>query len=127
VITGASDGIGKEYAHALASNGCNVYLMSRTESKLSRLAEEIQSSYSVSTKILPVDFTLATDETFQHIQMQLNELDSIGILVNNVGINYNAPQSFAEASHSLDDALIKVNISTTTRMTKLILNHMLER
>ena len=58
VITGASDGIGKEYATQLAAKGLNVVLVSRTESKLVALAEEIESKYKVSTKVLAFDVSL---------------------------------------------------------------------
>lgn len=43
VITGATDGIGKAYATALAKKGMSVLLISRTESKLKAVKEEIDS------------------------------------------------------------------------------------
>ncbi len=41
VVTGATDGIGKEYAKAFAQKGFNVLLISRTENKLKETADEI--------------------------------------------------------------------------------------
>ena len=41
VVTGATDGIGKEYARQLAALGINIVLISRTESKLQTVAKEI--------------------------------------------------------------------------------------
>jgi 17beta-estradiol 17-dehydrogenase / very-long-chain 3-oxoacyl-CoA reductase len=41
VVTGATDGIGKEYAKELARHGMNIVLISRTESKLIVVAKEI--------------------------------------------------------------------------------------
>lgn len=41
VVTGSTDGIGKQYARELASNGMNIVLISRTESKLDQVAKEI--------------------------------------------------------------------------------------
>ena len=54
LITGASDGIGKEFALALAAKGYNLVLVSRTESKLTSLASDISSKYGpkISTKVL---------------------------------------------------------------------------
>ena len=46
MITGATDGIGLEYAKQLASKGYNLFLLSRTEEKLERVAEELQETYS---------------------------------------------------------------------------------
>ena len=40
-MTGATDGIGKEYAIRLASYGINIVLISRTQSKLEQVAAEI--------------------------------------------------------------------------------------
>lgn len=41
VVTGSTDGIGRQYARELASNGMNIVLISRTKSKLQKVAEEI--------------------------------------------------------------------------------------
>lgn len=41
VITGSTDGIGRQYAFELASRGINIILISRTESKLVKVANEI--------------------------------------------------------------------------------------
>lgn len=47
VVTGATDGIGKEYARQLARLGINIVLISRTESKLQAVAREIGRTLSV--------------------------------------------------------------------------------
>ena len=57
VITGASDGIGKEYALQLASRGLNIVLISRTKAKLERVENEIKEQYNVLTKIICFDFS----------------------------------------------------------------------
>lgn len=41
MVTGSTDGIGKEYAKELAKQGLNIVLISRTESKLAVVAKEI--------------------------------------------------------------------------------------
>jgi len=41
IVTGATDGIGKEYARELARLGMNIILMSRSMDKLTRVAQEI--------------------------------------------------------------------------------------
>lgn len=47
VVTGATDGIGKEYARQLARLGINIVLISRTESKLQAVAREIGRTLSM--------------------------------------------------------------------------------
>ena len=57
MITGASDGLGKEYAFQLARKGWNLLLVSRTEAKLKALASELEKKYAgVQTKVLAMDF-----------------------------------------------------------------------
>lgn len=50
VITGSTDGIGKEYAKELAKRGINIVLISRTESKLIEVANEIGKSFGDSNQ-----------------------------------------------------------------------------
>ena len=45
VVTGASDGIGKQFSIILASKGFNIVLISRTQSKLENVSKEIQALY----------------------------------------------------------------------------------
>ena len=54
VITGASDGIGLEYAKQLAAKGYSLLLLSRTEDKLKRIAAEIQQQYPQAKKVFVV-------------------------------------------------------------------------
>lgn len=44
MITGSTDGIGKEFAHQLALKGFNIILVSRTMNKLEAVADEIRMS-----------------------------------------------------------------------------------
>jgi len=57
VVTGATDGIGKAYAYELAKRGMNVFLLSRTQSKLDEVASEIGSKFKVKTQVMAIDFS----------------------------------------------------------------------
>lgn len=52
IVTGSSDGIGLEYARQLAKRGFNLLLISRTESKLRKLQEELREKYSIDVSFL---------------------------------------------------------------------------
>ncbi|XP_061756446.1 17-beta-hydroxysteroid dehydrogenase type 3 isoform X2 [Nerophis ophidion] len=94
VVTGASEGIGREYAFALAEQGMNVVIMSRTKATLEQLAKEIGEATSRTVKVLVADFT--EDKVFGDIEEQLKDLN-IGVLVNNVGmLPSNVPKRFLE-------------------------------
>lgn len=56
VVTGGSDGIGKAFCFALAKEGFNIAIVSRTESKMNDVCSELQSKYGVLTKIIQADF-----------------------------------------------------------------------
>nr|XP_025036710.1 very-long-chain 3-oxoacyl-CoA reductase-like [Pelodiscus sinensis] len=86
VVTGATSGIGKAYAHELAKRGLNVVLISRSMPKLKQVAAEIEEQHGRSTRVVEADFTQGS-EIYASIDAALQGLE-IGILVNNVGMTY---------------------------------------
>jgi short-subunit dehydrogenase len=83
VVTGASSGIGEAFARRLAEIGMNVVLVALSEDRLRKLAEDFQSRYSVSTRVVPVD--LSQDGFLPAIEQATEDLQ-VGLLVNNAGI-----------------------------------------
>lgn len=57
VVTGATDGLGKAFAKALAEKGLDIVLVSRSMSKLKDVAAEIKQKYGVETRIVEADLT----------------------------------------------------------------------
>eukprot|EP00759_Apiculatamorpha_spiralis_P030509 PhF_6_TR32169/c0_g1_i3/m.47733/K10251/HSD17B12, KAR, IFA38; 17beta-estradiol 17-dehydrogenase / very-long-chain 3-oxoacyl-CoA reductase len=127
VVTGASDGIGKGFAIQLAKRGVNVCLVSRTKSKLDDVAAEIAKlNRSVETKTIAFDFSTATKGQYDALLKDLAGLD-IGILVNNVGINYEYPEFFVNSTSEQNDSLVRVNIDAANTMTLGLLGRLNER
>jgi len=127
VITGASDGIGKAYAFELAKRGFNIFLISRTLSKLNAVAEEIENKYKVETRVKSVDFFKAGDAEFDEIQAEIDELGQVGILVNNVGTNYPFPSKLLDQDAETDSNIVNVNITVQNKMTRIVLPKMKEQ
>lgn len=79
IVTGASDGIGKQYAFELAKEGFSIILVGRDEQKLNAVAKEIQDTLQnkVFTQIVVFDFaTLATPESVQVLESKLDAVVS---------------------------------------------------
>ncbi|KAF2188578.1 NAD(P)-binding protein [Zopfia rhizophila CBS 207.26] len=128
LITGASDGIGKEFALALASKGYNLILVSRTESKLESLASDIASKHGgkISTKILAMDFARNDDIDYGRLKKLVEGLD-ISILINNVGLSHSIPVPFVETPQKEMRDIIMINCMATLRVTQLIAPGMISR
>ena len=125
VVTGATDGIGKEYAKQLAGEGLNVVLISRSKEKLEAVACEIRSLSQVETLTIVYDFT--DIEGFEALGEILNGLD-IGILINNVGMAYGRPLKMLHQCNidKLSD-IMKVNTFSVLHMTHMIQKGMMKR
>ena len=130
VVTGATDGIGKAAAWHLARRGLNVLLVSRTQSKLDETKTEISEKFpTVSVKTCQVDFSNFDAESQKRVSQVLADLGDGGlaILVNNVGISYDFPMLFHELSEDRVLDMIRLNIDSTTYMTRIALNLMKDR
>lgn len=133
IVTGATDGIGKATAFELAKRGINVVLISRSEDKLIQTCKEIEEKYKtdindISTKYLVIDYMNFNKENQQQVKDLVDELNNdLSILVNNVGISYEFPEYFHELTDERVEALIKLNIDSTTYMTRICLPAMLKR
>jgi 17beta-estradiol 17-dehydrogenase / very-long-chain 3-oxoacyl-CoA reductase len=127
LITGASDGIGKEYALQLAAKGYNILLVSRTQSKLLELSREIQGKYEVEVKNLAMDFAANRDKDYTALKKLIDEVNDISILVNNVGLSHAMPVPFAETAEQEMRDIITINCTGTLRVTQLVVPLMIKR
>lgn len=129
VITGATDGIGKALCFEFAKKGMNIFLISRTESKLQATAKEIKDTFGngIQTKYLPIDFGKFDENARDKVKEELNSLPDIGILVNNVGMSYPFPLFFHELTDEDVKGMLELNITSTTFMSKIILPFMVEK
>ena len=126
VITGASDGLGKEYALALSKAGYSTLLISRTASKLDAVATEIKQKFNTPTRTLAIDFALNRDDDYARLQDVVTGLD-ISILINNVGVSHSIPVPFTETPEAEMETIVMVNCMATLRITRLIAPGMVDR
>ncbi|XP_058802267.1 hydroxysteroid dehydrogenase-like protein 1 [Phymastichus coffea] len=123
VVTGSTDGVGKEYAKELAKRNVNIVLISRTLEKLKKVKTEIEIlNPNVQVKIIQADFSIGKAE-IDKIEAQLADIP-IGILVNNVGKITEYPMYFGEISKNELWETININITAATLMTRLVIDQM---
>ena len=123
LVTGASSGIGLEFARQLAALGLNIVMVARRKSKLEDLSNEIgQRHPSINTRIIVAD--LSKKESIATTNEQTKDLD-IGLLVNNAGVEIFG--SFFNTRMDKHENCIAVNISACVALTHLYGPRLMER
>lgn len=119
-VTGASSGIGKEFALLLAREKCHLILVARRKELLVTLKEEIESSTSSQVTIIVAD--LSKQNHVHSLVKSLLESD-IDILINNAGFGEFA--SFESAKHVED--MIAVNVMSLTLLSRGVVPHLIKK
>lgn len=119
VVTGASDGIGKEYARQMAKRGFNLVLISRTLSKLESLQSEFEKEYKVQVRILAIDISQDSAENYSKIQQTCTGIP-ITVLINNVGQSHSIPVPFLETMDDEMRSIITINTTATLKITQIV-------
>jgi uncharacterized protein len=112
VVTGASDGIGRAYAEALAEKGFNVVLVARRERELEALAAELRTKHHVECKVIPADLSIAAHrEAVTHA----TESHDVGLLVCAAG--FGTSGAFVDNSHDDEINMIDVNCAALASLS----------
>jgi len=82
VVTGASSGIGLEFARQIATSGINLVLVSRRAEALQKVGEELKRHHGVAYRVIEADLSLPGAELA--VTEQTQDLD-IGLLISNAG------------------------------------------
>ncbi|KAL9600591.1 MAG: hypothetical protein Q9179_003164 [Wetmoreana sp. 5 TL-2023] len=130
VITGASDGLGKEFALHLSRTPFNLLLISRTQSKLDALASQIHSSNpNITVRTLAFDFSTshASSSSGEKLKSAIAGLDDIAVLINNVGKSHDIPVPFVETEEQEMRDIININCHGTLAMTSLVAPRMVRQ
>jgi NAD(P)-dependent dehydrogenase (short-subunit alcohol dehydrogenase family) len=119
LVTGASRGIGRGCALALADAGADIALMGRNRPDLEAAAGEIEAT-GRRAHILACDVTQLTS-----LHAALDRLPRIDILVNNAGAN--VPQAFFDVDEATFDRLFMLNLKATFFLTQEVARRMKQK
>ncbi|OXB11618.1 3-ketoacyl-ACP reductase [Flavobacterium plurextorum] len=123
LITGAGKGIGKAIAIALAKEGVNVILVSRTQADVDQLADET-TNLGVKSLALSADVS-DINSINTAVEKALAEFKHIDILINSAGIA--SFGKFLDLEPSAFEKIIQVNLMGTYYATRAVIPNMIER
>jgi uncharacterized protein len=124
LITGASFGIGLEFARIFAREGYSLVLVARSADRLRQLASELEKNHGTRSLILATDLTEPGASAYVLDQTTRAGIE-VDVLVNNAGFG----QYGMFAENDLEECLrqIQLNVTTLTHLTRLYLPGMIDR
>lgn len=124
LITGASSGIGAEFARQLAARGMHLILSARREPLLNELAQELHTAHGTKTEIIPANLS-DPQEPARLVAEVEKRGRTVELLVNNAGFGNVGEIETTDVAKIMD--LIQVNISALTDLTYRILPGLMQR
>src|SRR5689334_18467385 len=122
-ITGASAGIGTEFAKQLARRGYNLLLIARRRDRLEALAEELVAAHGITAAVMTADLGLEDD--IDRVAERLRGSAELSLLVNNAG--FGTKGRFWESPLDSQAQMHRVHIDAILRVTHAALGGMVNR
>lgn len=124
LVTGASSGIGEQFARQLAEKGSHLVLVARSKSKLDSLARELGSKHGIQAQSIALDLSKesAPSELYEQLKQLKLEID---LLINNAGFATHG--LFDELSGERQHEEVMLNVAAVVSLTHLLLPSMLRR
>ncbi len=122
VITGASGGIGADFARILAAKKMNLFLVARRKDQLEAFAATLKALYGIQVETLSLDLSLPDSSEILFHEATKN--GTVDFLINNAGIG--PWKKFTEAPLEDHKKIMQLNMVTLTTSTYLFSRHMLE-
>lgn len=124
LVTGASSGIGAEFARRMAAEGLDVVLVARREDKLRELAAKLEADHSITAHVLAMDLT--SPDGAQDIKAALDEKGvEVGVLINNAG--FGTYGLFHDLDPAGETRMVDLNCRTPVALTSAFAPGMIER
>lgn len=121
LITGASAGLGVEFARQLARRRADLVLVARSADALESVAAELRSEYGIAVEIIVADLSVAAD--VDRVADRLRDAsDPVDLLINNAG--FGLPLQFAD--NDIDDEVrhLRLHVEASMRLMHAALGSM---
>ena len=118
-ITGASSGIGQEFARRYAQMGCLLILTARRRDRLEALAAELKQKYGTLCHIRPAD--LSSEEDCARLLKEMDK-ERVDIFINNAG--FGVCGSILETDPAREEEMVKVNVCAMRRLFQYAVRRM---
>jgi short-subunit dehydrogenase len=118
LVTGASSGIGKEFARIHAEQGGDLVIVARRQDKLNALKTELENKHDIKVMVIVKDLALpdAASEIYEEVKQAGVE---VNYLINNAG--FGGRGKFHERAWQQDLAMINLNVVALTALTRFFL------
>ena len=118
LITGASSGIGREFAAIHAEGGGDLVIIARSAEKLTAVKDELEAKHSIQVTVISKDLSLpdSAQQIYDEVRAAGIEVD---YLINNAG--FGGHGKFHEREWADDLAMIQLNVVTLTALCRLFL------
>ena len=124
LVTGASSGIGAEFARALAARGDDLVIVARDVSRLDALAAQLEKEHGVDVEVLSTDLTAKKGRAVVEARLESAER-AVELLVNNAGMGTYG--KFAELPAEGEAREIRLNVLAPVQLSRAALPGMIER
>ncbi len=118
-ITGASSGIGREFARRYAAMGCRLILTARRADRLQALAKELHAAHGTECRIETADLSRA-EECSRLCEVLADE--HIDIFINNAG--FGVCGSILETEEAREEEMVQVNVAAMARLFRAVVRKM---
>jgi short-subunit dehydrogenase len=124
LITGASSGIGVEFANRLAARGANLVLVARRKDRLQAVADAVELAHKVNVEVVVADLSEegAADKLFKSLARKKIAVD---VLINNAG--FGTMGEFNKSDINKLSEEIHLNVLTLVELSKLALPAMIAK
>jgi short-subunit dehydrogenase len=123
LVTGATAGIGAEFAWQLAATGHDLVLVARDETRLQERASELRAEFGIAVEVLAADLVDRAELAIVEARLATSGADRVTVLVNNAGFGLLKP--FDENLVDEEQRLVDLLVTAPMRLAHAALRQML--